>query len=287
MSPSRARAKSRTTTRKRRRRQFTTPATRRRPHRSSTKTRARPKRPRPRSKKTTRPESWKKVAKKYSEDPTHAKTKAACRQAITRRTCSPEPLNANDLRRRPSGEVEGPVKYSTAATSSSRSTKGTPETSSRWKKPKRRSSASSASRPNRKSSPPSSRDFQSLWNSRTFCADDYVIERCANFKGDGRPAEAHPACYEANPKAPAEACPAPVFQLDPGAARARSASLKPQGKPLAAAAAPPARRPAEEGAAEAPSIPQALPPRPPNSMCTGAPTAAHGAAALTRLRASR
>ena len=58
-------------------------------------------------------------------------------------------------------------------------------------------------------------NFQSLWRSRTFCADGYEVEKCANFKSDGRPAEADPACYEANPKTPPEACPAPVFQPKP------------------------------------------------------------------------
>lgn len=60
------------------------------------------------------------------------------------------------------------------------------------------------------------RNFNSKWTSRTFCADDFMIERCANFEGSGRPASAPPACYEADPKGPApEACPAPVQQVAP------------------------------------------------------------------------
>jgi SurA-like protein len=52
--------------------------------------------------------------------------------------------------------------------------------------------------------------FPEAWQPRTHCADGFVVEQCANF-----PAFAHaapPACYEANPKEPAEACPAPVPQ---------------------------------------------------------------------------
>lgn len=58
-------------------------------------------------------------------------------------------------------------------------------------------------------------NYQSTWRNRTFCASGYTVERCSNFKGSGHPAMAPPACYEAHPKAPAEACPAPVFQLVP------------------------------------------------------------------------
>jgi parvulin-like peptidyl-prolyl isomerase len=59
-------------------------------------------------------------------------------------------------------------------------------------------------------------DFSAKWQSRTFCAAGYVIERCANYKGAAHPATAPPACYEANPRGRApEACPAPVQQLAP------------------------------------------------------------------------
>ena len=59
------------------------------------------------------------------------------------------------------------------------------------------------------------RNFGSTWKSRTFCVEDVLIERCANFKGDGRPAEAEPGCYEADPKVPAKACQAPIVQVKP------------------------------------------------------------------------
>ncbi|MCO5315640.1 MAG: peptidyl-prolyl cis-trans isomerase [Solirubrobacterales bacterium] len=57
-------------------------------------------------------------------------------------------------------------------------------------------------------------DYNAKWKSRTVCADGYVISRCSNFKGDGRPQDADPACYKpgAGKKAAAGklACPAPV-----------------------------------------------------------------------------
>jgi parvulin-like peptidyl-prolyl isomerase len=58
-------------------------------------------------------------------------------------------------------------------------------------------------------------DFNGKWTSRTFCAEGFVFEKCANFKGTGHAPEASPACYEANPKSPAEVCPAPVTQAKP------------------------------------------------------------------------
>lgn len=58
-------------------------------------------------------------------------------------------------------------------------------------------------------------DWQSKWTSRTFCADGYQVEQCDNFKGSGRPANAPEACFEADPKTPATACPAVVTPASP------------------------------------------------------------------------
>lgn len=59
-------------------------------------------------------------------------------------------------------------------------------------------------------------DFGSKWRARTYCASDFVIERCNNFVG-GHPAAAPPTCYAADPpqgRRPPD-CPAPVQQLAP------------------------------------------------------------------------
>jgi parvulin-like peptidyl-prolyl isomerase len=87
-------------------------------------------------------------------------------------------------------------------------------------------------------------DFNDKWLSRTFCAPDYMIERCANFESDGHPSTAPAACYEADPDGGRpEACPAPVFQLVP-AQPGTVTPLAPQGNPLA-------QRPAPAGGGEA------------------------------------
>jgi foldase protein PrsA len=102
--------------------------------------------------------------------------------------------------------------------------------------------------------------FNSKWSSRTFCDEDYLTERCANFESDGRPAGAPPACYEEDPEGGRpEACPAPVFQAIP-AMPGSVTPLAPQGNPLAQRPVPAGEpKPAgEEGATGLP--PGAIPP---------------------------
>jgi hypothetical protein len=77
-------------------------------------------------------------------------------------------------------------------------------------------------------------DFQSKWQSRTFCADGYAIERCANYppaKRLEKEREPYKACFEANPKTAATECPAPVAQAKP-AVPGSVTILKPSGEPL-------------------------------------------------------
>ncbi len=99
-------------------------------------------------------------------------------------------------------------------------------------------------------------NYGSKWQSRTFCAADYVIERCANFKGTGHPAAAPPTCYEESPKGgPPEACPAPVQQLSPALPGTVSV-LTPQGQRLPQRPQPAGLKPAP---AAAPTLPGGVP----------------------------
>ncbi len=109
------------------------------------------------------------------------------------------------------------------------------------------------------------RNYTSRWKSRTFCASGYTIERCSNFKGTGRPAEANPACYEANPKTPAEACPAPIAQIKPAQPGSIS-PLTPEGQKLAQRPRPAGE---ESSAGASPTEALGVPP-------TGAPSEAPG-----------
>jgi hypothetical protein len=102
--------------------------------------------------------------------------------------------------------------------------------------------------------------YQSKWASRTFCADGYVIERCANYKGSGHASSAPPACYEADPKTPATECPAPVQQSKPALPGSVSI-LKPQGEPLAQRPVVPGSESAASTPAEGTPVPaEAAPP---------------------------
>ena len=100
-------------------------------------------------------------------------------------------------------------------------------------------------------------DFNSRWTAQTVCADDFLIERCSNFVGDGRPSNAPPACYEDDPKTPAVACPAPVTPISPALPGSIS-ETEPKGKPFPQRPLP---EPApEEGDAAPTEAPPGVPP---------------------------
>ena len=59
-------------------------------------------------------------------------------------------------------------------------------------------------------------DYGSQWQSRTVCDEDYLVERCSNFKGTGHPQDAPPGCYEESPReGRPDSCPAPVSLAAP------------------------------------------------------------------------
>jgi hypothetical protein len=58
--------------------------------------------------------------------------------------------------------------------------------------------------------------FPAEWQPRTHCAEGFVVpELCAGSSPFAHPSGAPAACYEADPREPAEACPAPVPQRMP------------------------------------------------------------------------
>jgi foldase protein PrsA len=183
--------------------------------------------------------SWEKVAKEFSTDPA-TKGKGGLQEGVSEGGV-PEPLSAAVFAA-PQGEVEGPVKDSRGYIVFE-VMKITPEKVQSLEEAKSQISGQLEELASQRILAGIGRSFHSTWISRTFCAADFTIERCANFKGDGRPAEADPACYEASPKKPAEACPAPVAQVKP--AQPGSVSLlEPEGRKLAQLP-----HPAGEGAA--------------------------------------
>jgi len=173
------------------------------------------------------PASWKKVAPKYSSDPT-SKAKGGLQEGITEEFLKGELKEA--IFGSATGELKGPVKFETnwilveVTKLNAAKVKTLPEVKAQIEETLKGEKqqeffAEFVS------------DYQTTWKSRTFCADGYVIERCANFTGDGRPANAPPACYEADPKTPATECPAPVTPISP-ALPGTVTPQKPKGEPF-------------------------------------------------------
>lgn len=101
-------------------------------------------------------------------------------------------------------------------------------------------------------------EYHSKWESRTTCASGYQVPPCSNAVSSGHPANASPACYEANPKKPATECPAPVTANSPvlpGSVTEQKPKGEPfpqrpypesSGKPSAATEVPPGAAPTGE-----------------------------------------
>ncbi len=159
----------------------------------------------------------------------------------------------------PQGEVEGPVKDSRGYVVFE-VMKITPEKVQSLEEAKSQISSQLDEQATQQDFARFVRNYTSTWKSRTFCAADFTIERCANFKGDGRPAEADPACFEASPKKPAEACPAPMTQVKP-AQPGTISLLSPEGQRLAQRPHPAGRR--RQRFPKAPNCPRASCPAPP------------------------
>lgn len=174
-------------------------------------------------------ENWSKTAKKYSEDPS-AKTSGGLQKGVEEGLLE-EPLN-EAIFAAPEGRVEGPLQaqrgYVVFEVINS-----TPESVQELKAVESQIEGALAQRGEQEYFQAFVVSFNNEWTSRTFCADGYVIERCANYKAAAHPASAPPACYEEDPKGGLpEACPAPVFQNIP-ALPGTITPLEPQGKPMA------------------------------------------------------
>lgn len=203
--------------------------------------------------------NWKKVAKKYSEDPT-TKGTGGLQQGVQEGVLE-EPLN-KAVFSTPEGTVEGPIKAQRGFTVFE-VVNSTPESVQELKAVETQIESTLAQQLEQEYFTAFVSTFNTQWVGRTFCASDYVTERCANFKGDGHPAVAPEGCYEADPKGgPPEACPAPVFQLAP-ALPGSVTPLQPRGTPL-----PQRPRPKEEegagaeGAGGIPGLPPGAAPPP-------------------------
>jgi parvulin-like peptidyl-prolyl isomerase len=184
------------------------------------------------------PGSWKKVAAKYSIDPT-SKSKGGLQKGVTEETAQ-GPLK-KAIFGPATGELSGPVQYQENWILIE-VVKLNPEKVQSLNEAKGQITSTLAQEQQQGYFSEFVTDWQTKWQQRTFCADGYVIEQCANYVGNGRPANAPPACYEADPKVPATQCPAPVTPISP-ALPGTITQAKPKGEPFQ-------QRPQPEAAAE-------------------------------------
>jgi parvulin-like peptidyl-prolyl isomerase len=198
-------------------------------------------------------QNWKKVAKKYSEDPT-SKENGGLKQGL-QEGIEEEPLNAK-IFEASEGQIEGPVKTKSGYTVFEVKNT-TPESVQGLEAVESQIEATLTQREQQEYFASFVEAFSIKWIQRTHCADGYVVERCANYKSNGRSSTAPEACYEANPKGGLpEACPAPVNQLVP-ALPGTVTPLEPNGTPLAQRPHP-AGSGEEEGAGGLEGLPEGV-----------------------------
>lgn len=187
--------------------------------------------------------SWKRVAKKYSEDPA-TKGKGGLHADLTE-SAAEESLGPAAFTA-PKGKLEGPLKtkdgYYVFEVESS-----TPERVTSLEDAEEEVKGQLEQQGQEKFFFAFVRHFTGKWRARTFCASGYLTESCANFKPSAHPASAPPACYEANPKKAPQECPAPVQQATPALPGSIDV-LTPEGQKLA-------QRPVPAGGGSAPAAP--------------------------------
>jgi parvulin-like peptidyl-prolyl isomerase len=173
------------------------------------------------------PASWKKVAKKYSVDPT-SNAKGGLQKGIT------EELLRGELKKAifggATGELSGPIKFQSNYVLVE-VVKLNPEKVKPLAEVKPQIEETLTSEKQQAFFSEFISSYQSKWESRTICADDYLIKRCSNYKGNGHPTNASPACFEADPKTPAKECPSVVTPISP-ALPGSVTEQKPKGEPF-------------------------------------------------------
>lgn len=117
-------------------------------------------------------------------------------------------------------------------------------------------------------------EYEDKWRARTYCDQEFLVKQCSNYVGSGRPANAPPACYEANPKTPATACPAPVPMIQPALPGSVTVE-EPKGEPFVQRPLP---ETGEEGAAAEGAVPPEGAAPPPEEGAEAAPPPEEGGA---------
>jgi parvulin-like peptidyl-prolyl isomerase len=193
------------------------------------------------------PASWKKAAAKYSSDPT-SKSKGGLQEGISEEFLQ-GPLKAAVFDGA-TGELAGPFEFqgNTVLVEVVKLNPGKVQTLGEAK-----AQIESTLRQEKQQEALSEfvGRYRVKWSARTVCASGFEIEGCSNFKGTGRPANAPPACYEADPKTPAKECPSPVTPISPALPGSVTVA-KPKGEPFPQRPRPAGLDESSEGASELP-----------------------------------
>jgi len=165
--------------------------------------------------KDSSPESWRKVAKKYSTE-SLSKDEGGLRRGLKEGELE-EPLDAAVFET-PEDELEGVIKapkgfYVFEVESS------TPESVQPLDDVREQVETALSQQLEEADFQQFGLNFEQTWRSRTFCAPDFTVKLCSNFEEGSDPAVADPTsekCREdVPPKEFPEACPAPVVQRAP------------------------------------------------------------------------
>ena len=175
------------------------------------------------------PQNWKKVAEKYSSDPSTA-SKGGLQQGLTEELLATAgPLKAA-IFDSATNELVGPVKFQGNYTLIE-VVKLNPEKVQSLGEARAQISSTLQTQKQEAFFETFVRNYQSKWEARTVCASGFEISRCSNYKGNGHPATANPACYEADPKVPTTECPAVVTPISP-TLPGKVTLLQPKGEPF-------------------------------------------------------
>ena len=159
------------------------------------------------------PANWKEVAQKYSADPA-TKAKGGLQPGLTEELLATAGPLKDEIFGAATNEVLGPIKYQ-GNYLVIEVVKLNPEKVQSLEEAKAQIESTLKQQLQETFFEKFVANFQSKWESRTICASGFEVQRCSNYKGTGHPAEADPACYEADPKKPATECPSVVTPIKP------------------------------------------------------------------------
>jgi len=175
------------------------------------------------------PANWKKVAQKYSSDPT-TKAKGGLQPGLTEELLATAGPFKDAIFDAATNEIVGPVSFQNNFTVIE-VVKLNPEKVQTLEEAKAQISSTLQQQKSESALNEFITGWQSKWESRTFCASNFSAPGCSNFKGTGRPTGADPACYEADPKKEPTDCPA-VAQSTKPAVPGSVTFLQPAGEQL-------------------------------------------------------